>query len=388
MNDTATHAWLQRVSDYCSGDVSATERAAVETHLATCAECRQALATFRRFDTLAQSLLWLGDGVVGVLPGYRPALQEETMLTNDSDQEAGPTTISPRRPRAALTTLGAIAAVLLVAILAGALFALHHAPATAPRTTPFVHVVTTSRQVLAGDTTPTVATCPAGEVALSGGWEVPASGSVLASHRMGNGWGIVVQAPTGSGVPVTASVACLAHVPGATVQEVSSSVTAASGAYAVNHVDCPSGASGAVGGGFSTSSPHLTFDDFFLIMGSETTWVMEYTNSGPSATPSTVYVECLTAPGVALAGAGMYNTTIPQGSEQTITAVCPQGFFAGGGGVIGVILGPGFPTSYPLQPVRLLSLAPTSTARGWSADLSPVGGATTVDVYVVCLRFS
>jgi hypothetical protein len=279
--------------------------------------------------------------------------------------------------------------VLLVGILAGALFALHRAPSQpGTSTAPFVHVVSTSRQVLAGDTTPTVATCPAGEVALSGGFAAPAAGSVLASHRIGNGWGIVVQAPTGSGVPVTASVACLADVPGATVQELSSSVTAASGAYTGNHVDCPRSVSGAVGGGFSTSSPHVDFAYFYWDLGSMTTWVTAVRNRGPSAATVTVFAECLTAPGARLVGFGNYNNTIPQGGEQTITAECPtipQGFLATGGG---------FEAASPAQPgnpqptVRILGLAPASQTSGWSADLSAVGGTATVDVYVTRLSFA
>jgi hypothetical protein len=306
------------------------------------------------------------------------------MLTNGSDQETRPTPPMPlplRPGRARLTNLGIIAAVALITLLAGTLFALHRAPA--PRATPFVHVVSTSRQVLAGDATPTVATCPAGELALSGGWAVPAAGSVLASQRMGNGWGIVVQVPAGPSASVTARVACLAHVPSATVRQLSSSVTTANGPFTISHVDCPASVSGAVGGGFATSSSQLTFAYFFLDMGSTTTWVMQDTHSGPGAATSTVLVECFTAPGVTFTGVGRYDTTIPQGGEQTITAVCPQGFFAGGGGVT---LGPSSP-GYPPHDVHLLSLAPATTARGWSADLSPVGGDTTVDVYVTCLRF-
>src|SRR5215813_13530330 len=148
------------------------------------------------------------------------------MLTRESDlNTATTTTRPPRPPRATLTTLGVLAAIALITILAGVLFALQRAPAppaTAPSaTTPFVHVVSTTKQVLADYAVPTVATCPAGEVALSGGWAVPAAGSVLDSRRMGNGWGIDVQVPAGSGVSVTAIVACLAHVPSATVQQLS-----------------------------------------------------------------------------------------------------------------------------------------------------------------------
>jgi hypothetical protein len=167
------------------------------------------------------------------------------------------------------------------------------------------------------------------------------------------------------------------------VQELSSSVATATGPFTNSHVDCPGGVSGAVGGGFATSSPQLTFAYFFLDMGSKTTWVMQNMNSGPSAT-STVLVECFTAPGAEFTGVGRYDTIVPQGGEQTITAMCPQGFFVGGGGVM---LGPSSP-SYSPHTVRLLSLAPASTAGSWSVDLSPLGGDTTVDVYVTCLRFS
>jgi anti-sigma factor RsiW len=81
MKDASTHAWLRRVSDYHSGGVSATERAAVEAHLAECVECQQALAVYRRFSTLARSPLRLGDGGTGALTEYRLFTQEKFMST-------------------------------------------------------------------------------------------------------------------------------------------------------------------------------------------------------------------------------------------------------------------------------------------------------------------
>jgi hypothetical protein len=146
MKAAVTHPWLRRVSDYHSGGVSAAERAAVEAHLAECDECQQALATYRRFYALARSPLRLSDGAAGALAGYRPVIQEETMITNDSNRETGTASIRPRRPRAALTTLGSIAAVLLVALLAGAIFALHggllHPAGPRPTSTPAIPTAT------------------------------------------------------------------------------------------------------------------------------------------------------------------------------------------------------------------------------------------------------
>ncbi|HEU0027770.1 MAG TPA: zf-HC2 domain-containing protein [Ktedonobacterales bacterium] len=53
------HAWLRRLSDYHSGGASDAERIAIEEHLAACAECREALAMYRRFYTLLRSPLRL-----------------------------------------------------------------------------------------------------------------------------------------------------------------------------------------------------------------------------------------------------------------------------------------------------------------------------------------
>lgn len=55
----AHEGWLRRVSDYHSGGIDADERAQVEAHLATCVECQEALAMYRRFYALARSpLAW------------------------------------------------------------------------------------------------------------------------------------------------------------------------------------------------------------------------------------------------------------------------------------------------------------------------------------------
>ena len=61
MSTTSPHEWLRRVSDYHTGGVDAAEVEAVESHLATCEDCRQALAVFRRFYALASSPLRLGE---------------------------------------------------------------------------------------------------------------------------------------------------------------------------------------------------------------------------------------------------------------------------------------------------------------------------------------
>lgn len=127
---TASHAWLRRVSDYHSGAGSPAERAAVEAHLATCRECREALAMYRRFYTLAASPLSLGiSGTARAMteddstqpftstPASAPALTRPI-----SSPTMPPARRNPRGPRG--TLIGAIAAVLVVALLTTAFVAL------------------------------------------------------------------------------------------------------------------------------------------------------------------------------------------------------------------------------------------------------------------------
>ncbi|HEV2238103.1 MAG TPA: zf-HC2 domain-containing protein [Ktedonobacterales bacterium] len=183
MSATTTHAWLRRVSDYHSGNVSATERAAVEAHLADCAECRLALAAYRRLYTLARSPLRLGDGGEGPLMDYQPMMLEETMLTTDRDVRGAPPW---RRPPTRLTALGAIAAVLLIAILAAALFTHFRAP-TQPATLPsgldaptraYVNLLRTSYVPLVNANAP-VLTC----VAVTATADPSARAALMASCR-------------------------------------------------------------------------------------------------------------------------------------------------------------------------------------------------------------
>jgi hypothetical protein len=109
---TTRHDWLTRVSDYHSGGVSETERAAVEAHLATCQECQETLAMYRRFYGLLQSPLRLGPPSV--------TFEDQTTMVN------GPATQPPefrlpqrpqrsRRSRVFAGVAAVLAATLVVA---------------------------------------------------------------------------------------------------------------------------------------------------------------------------------------------------------------------------------------------------------------------------------
>ena len=60
--------WLVLVSAYHDGEVTAGERAQVESHLAACAECTELLADCRRFGRTLHDLP-RGDMALGMMPG-------------------------------------------------------------------------------------------------------------------------------------------------------------------------------------------------------------------------------------------------------------------------------------------------------------------------------
>jgi streptogramin lyase len=126
------------------GELSADEETAVRTHAATCARCRSRLA---EYDMLVESLRGAPGRRVS-----RPLFSLEDIITtanlsdgdDESDESASDTTAPPdvrftylpRRRRFAtrFARLGALAAVLLVALLARELFQLRGAPNSMTRT--------------------------------------------------------------------------------------------------------------------------------------------------------------------------------------------------------------------------------------------------------------
>jgi hypothetical protein len=112
----STHTWLRRLSDYHSGGVSDTERAAIEEHLATCAECREALAMYRRFYTLLRSPLRLD--------AMNPRFDEPTMPMTITRRPAPPAWEPRTPPGRNRRTLGGLAAGLAAALIIASFAAL------------------------------------------------------------------------------------------------------------------------------------------------------------------------------------------------------------------------------------------------------------------------
>jgi len=81
MNDQ----WNNRLSEYLDGELDSTERAALESHLATCGDCYATLAELRQVVAHAKALgdrpptndLWAGIRA-GLTPGRRPGVSRDT----------------------------------------------------------------------------------------------------------------------------------------------------------------------------------------------------------------------------------------------------------------------------------------------------------------------
>jgi photosystem II stability/assembly factor-like uncharacterized protein len=120
---TETHEdWLRRVSDYHSGGIVEDERARVEAHLATCAECREALAMYQRFYALARSPQALGAPRAEL--AERPAVRAPSPLRiRQTPMEQGAPPTWSGRARVGLAA-GLVAALLIGSFLA--VFSLRH----------------------------------------------------------------------------------------------------------------------------------------------------------------------------------------------------------------------------------------------------------------------
>jgi hypothetical protein len=176
-----------------------------------------------------------------------------------------------------------------------------------------------------------VATCPAGEVALSGGWLIDAHGNVKASQRSGNGWGISVLSVDGANVSVTTKVLCLGGVPGASAQEVSQLATANPKTGIRITATCPAG-SVVVGGGFVNDLTQIEFLDQSSDVASS--WEGGFINNDPTISRMlSGQAECLTAPGAHTTQVAVTASLVPGGTTGSALASCPAGLFLSGGGL-------------------------------------------------------
>jgi hypothetical protein len=323
----------------------------VDAHLPTCAACRARLA---EYDAVAHALRLLA--VPEPVGGYgRNPRRWHLGSAADSerpDVHALPRVMGPARsgdgvrPRLR-TAVEVVAALLLVSLLGGLLgWQRHGGSGTAPTPTaitgpaPSAHVFRTNRDVPEGDLTPTTVSCPAGDLALSGGWTIADHGTayqqtVLQSARSldGKGWSVLVENTDPTPATVGAYVICLRSAPlGTKVFERSQTITVPAGQTGSATATCQSGEL-AVGGGFGGLALQI------MQMGSSGDVTREVSADNPTGSdaPLTAYVECL----IALVGAHLSvqsdlpGVQVPPHSANPIDDVvvqCPTGSVIAGGG--------------------------------------------------------
>jgi hypothetical protein len=182
-----------------------------------------------------------------------------------------------------------------------------------------------------GSIAPATATCPQGEVALGGGWNVPpATARVFAATLSGNTW-FVSAAPIGHTVSttVTAYVECLRHAPGANVTTVSVPYTAPANSFSGGGVSC--GSSGLlVGWGISfgaTSALEMT-SSLPELTG---TWTMEFMNHGGTAVTGSLEAVCLKYGQSGSHREQSASVTVAVGATGANQHACTNGYATAGG---------------------------------------------------------
>jgi len=249
---------------------------------------------------------------------------------------------------------------------------------------PYVHQVATWVTISGASTAPVVVSCPAGELALSGGWLTSSSAGVkvLSAARSGNGgWAISIAHPN----PITTIlyVECLANALGATVSEVSSQASLPTGqnADAFVSVVCLLGTL-RVGGGFTVSAgAHIVLSTFNFAPSNA--WAAKGLNDGGGSGKSvTARAECLKMPSGAPQLSLVQQTAASTGATTvSAAATCPAGTYVSGGGFSEGTSNPAF---------RVYTNAVNVSQNLWRVsgiNDAPSQFITQLTAYGICVKF-
>jgi len=230
---------------------------------------------------------------------------------------------------------------------------------------PAVHQVLHQQTLTGTSVGPVTATCPTGEVALSGSWATSSSDGTNAlvynSTRNGaGGWNVYVQ-HSGSTL-VNAYVMCLKNASGATVAERLGQITVNPNTYGTKFVSCNAGET-LVGGGFASSNGVSLYN--FTASGSS--WGGYAWNHTGSALPFNFYAECLH-----YSGSHSSFTSSAQATGHTVSNACPSGSWVSGGG---------FAAN---SNSHVYTMSATSSGQAWEVYDTP---ASLLNAYAMCLAF-
>jgi hypothetical protein len=262
-------------------------------------------------------------------------------------------------------------------------------PSPGTHAPPSVHQVVNQVTLSGTNSGPVVATCPSGELALSGGWAVvpynTTGATILRSKRSGTrGWAISVAHALD--VTVTSYAECLKDAPGATVAERSATLSVPAGGVAGYKVPCNTGET-VVGGGFATQSGVNVLGTTADSVGPPYAWSVGFWNLGTSLASYSVYVECLTyATAHSSANESQLSPIAAGSTGGTTSPACPSGTQVSGGGYAYLSQATGF--AYGMSAQRVLG-DDGSSYIVWKALLYANGGQSVkLQSLAVCLGFS
>ena len=331
-----------------------------------------------------------------------------------------PRRVRPARPRPRATTMATLtAAAMLVAVLSSCSTSslgasgsptagVREAPSApaapiaaqtpaiqgvtpAPPLVPSVHEVARTTILTGTSTGPARVSCPAGEVALGGGWDVPSGNRVFAAILDGNTWAVSVTHParTASGsapLQVTAYAECLSGVRGAVVTRRAANSSVDPASYSSVGAYCNPGEV-SVGFGFDLSAssanlelqltepdyPKPTWEGLWL-------WDFSVVNHDSVARAITVFVDCLSNVDTTVDYQDKEGSYVYASMTGGVSAPCAPDEVVAGGGL-----------SYTGRSIGNLYLLHAASG-GWQGAIYGVTGYGLIPlvptVRAACLRFS
>jgi len=252
--------------------------------------------------------------------------------------------------------------------------------------------------------------CPQGEIALGGGWDMPQSARVVAAQISGaNTWTVSLAPPqpVNSGAPAQTSsrtsttntvyVECLAGAPGAvvtqrgTTENLAPTPTDAFNDNLGGTISLCNAGETLVGGGFDLGNPlaNLELESSWprndIPPLNAQAWVFSVRNYDAAARPITHYAECLSGVSVSASYPRQTGSFVFASQTGTAAVPCPAGASLAGGGFQYRMHSPGN--------ARLGSLfSLNATSAGWQGKVLTLSGyglyALTPLAAAVCLTLS
>jgi hypothetical protein len=218
------------------------------------------------------------------------------------------------------------------------------------------------------------ASCPTGELALSGGWSIGSGARLFMTHRSGNGWMVEPTPPNGGSA--NAFVLCLQHAAGVSITQRETIFAIAANSSGTGVAACDAGEILA-GGGFSGDGTNVDISHFSP-SADHTGFILTAANHDTSSQQAMfVYAECLSAPKAHLTVPAPTQVGVSAHGSAPVQVSCPKGTLLSGGG-IDLLNGVAVATHF----------APNS-ATTWLAEVqNQTFVGMTVKLYALCLSFT